>query len=198
MSRPDTALTPPSTNHTLLSAHTHLLPQTGYMAGPEAKTKVLNTYFKGQTTGSGGGVRAAPARELVRAGSGGHRRRSVHQTCRGLGATGKDDKTAAATTGQRQARNRHNRSVGSPEPFFKREHGATVMPDGLLATQINKIDATLRNGFPSSLDYQNQLFGTGKVDWCGASVLSGSRGSAVIFSSRPLWRNPALSGNLPL
>jgi hypothetical protein len=36
------------------------------------------------------------------------------------------------------------------------------MPDGLLATQINKIDATLRNGFPSSLNYQNQLFGTGK------------------------------------
>ena len=125
---------------------------------------MLNTYFKGQTTGSGGGgVRAAPARELVRAGSGGHRRRSVHQTCRGLGATGKDDKTAAATTGQRQARNRRNRSVGSPEPFFQREHGATVMLDGLLATQINKIDATLRNGFPSSLNYQNQLFGTGKL-----------------------------------
>ena len=138
--------------------------QAHYMAGPEAKTKVLNTYFKGQTTGSGGGgVRAAPARELVRAGSGGHRRCSVHQTYRGLGATGKDDKTAAATTGQRQARNRCNRSVGSPEPFFQREHGATVMPDGLLATQINKIDATLRNGFPSSLNYQNQLLGTGKL-----------------------------------
>ena len=133
------------------------------MAGPEAKTKVLNTDFKGQTTGSGGGgVRAAPARELVRAGSGGHRRRPVHQTCRGLGATGKDDKTAAATTGQRQARKRCNRSVGPPGPFFQREHGATVMPDGLLATQINKIDATLRNGFPSSLNYQIDRFGTGK------------------------------------
>ena len=41
-------------------------------AGPEAKTEVLNTYFKGQTTNSGdGGVHAVPARELhvVRTGS---------------------------------------------------------------------------------------------------------------------------------
>ena len=113
-------------------------------AGPEAKTEVLNTYFKGQTTNSGdGGVHAVPARGLVRTGPEGHSRRPVHQTCRGPGATEKDDKTAAATTGQGQARKRCNRSVGPQGLFFQREHGAIVMPGGFLTTQTIKIDSRL-------------------------------------------------------
>jgi hypothetical protein len=46
----------------------------------------------------------------------------------------------------------------------------------LLATQINKIDATLRNGFPSSLNYQNQLFGRLFFGSCGGKLNLRRRG----------------------
>ena len=97
-----------------------------------------------------GRVAIAGARYTRRAGVSGRRERTTRQQRPPQGK----DRRGGDVIGR----------VGPPEPFFQRKHGATDMPDGLLATQINKIDATLRNGFPSSLNYQNQLFGTGKAD----------------------------------